>query len=394
MRSSSILRCAAAGSAGLLAAALPASPAPAGADTDDLVEKAVTEAVTGELMDRAKRLPGTAGQVPGAATVSITRRAGTRWAFGTGVLRAPATAQAYPEGWLFLAERTGGTWQVSFEGEPEFAGFARRAPILDNAEADALAATGEVSLMYANRDYRTGMRLPYGLGASWYLTGGPHGSPVRNAVDLAGGDRVVRAARGGRAYTMCRGWVRVVHDRGYATDYYHLWNNINVNGASVAAGARLGDTGTDVTCGGSATGRHVHFGLRQYGEPVPIARHIIGKWTPYNGSAQYAGYALHGSRRQNVGGTLYNYGPLGFTQGIVDSHGGSYVNKRSGPGTGYRIVGTAADGATVSVSCSRNGTSHTGRFGTTSLWDKLTDGTWISDAYLENGVSGPVNGWC
>jgi LasA protease len=391
MTRQSILRCAAVGSAGLLAAALPGSPATA--DTDDLIDKAVTEQVTGELLDRAKQSPQTTGSTPPAATVTVTRRSGANWAFGTGVLRAPATAGAYPRGWLFLAERQGGVWQVSLEGEPEFAALARRAPMLGDAEADTLAATGGVSLMYANRDYRTGMRLPYALGASWKLSGGPHGSP-RNAVDLAGGDQVVRAARGGTAYTMCKGWVRVVHDRGYATDYYHLWSNIRVNGTWVSDGAFLGYTGTDVTCGGAAYGRHVHFGLRQYGEPVPIARHIIGKWTPYNGSAEYAGYALHGSRRVNVGGTLYNYGRLGFTQGIVDSYGSTSLNRRSGPGTGYRVVGTVADGATVSVACSRNGTSHTGRFGTTSLWNKLTDGTWISDAYLENGVTGPVNGWC
>lgn len=394
LRASSVLRCAAAGSAGLLAAALPGSPAPADAGSDELVEQAVTEEVTGELLERVGRLPDVTGRTPGDVAVSVTRRAGTTWAFGSGVLRAPATAGAYPQGWLFLAERTGGDWQVSLEGEPGFAARARRAPLLAAGEAQTLAGTGEVSLMYANGDYRTGMRLPYKLGTSWYLTGGPHGSPVRNAVDLAGGDRVVRAARAGKAYTMCKGWVRVVHDRGYATDYYHLWSNVNVNGASVSSGTFLGYTGTDVTCGGSATGRHVHFSLRQYGEPVPIARHIIGKWTPYNGSAEYGGYARHGSRRVNVGGTLYNYGPLGFTQGIVDSYGGSYVNRRSGPGTGYRIVGTVADGATVTVSCSRTGTSHTGRFGTTSLWDKLSDGTWISDAYLENGVSGPLRGWC
>jgi len=392
MTRSSVLRCAVVGSAGLLAAALPGSPAPA--DTEDLIEKAVTEQVTGELLDRVKDLPTATGAMSGSAAVSVTKRSGTRWAFGTGVLPAPAAAGRYPQGLLFLAERQGGTWRVSFEGEREFATLARRAPMLAQAEADSLAGSAEVSLNYANQDYRTRMRLPYALGASWKLTGGPHGSPVRNAIDLAGGDQVVRAARGGTAYTMCKGWVRVIHDRGYATDYYHLWSNIRVNGAAVSAGAFLGYTGTDVTCGGAAYGRHVHFGLRQNGEPVPIARHIIGKWTPYNGNAEYAGSALHGSRRVNVGGTLHNYGPLGLTQGVVDTHGGTYLNKRSGPGIGYGVVGTVADGATASVACSRNGTSHTGRFGTTSLWNKLSDGTWISDAYLENGVAGPVNGWC
>ncbi|HEY0700493.1 MAG TPA: peptidase M23, partial [Micromonospora sp.] len=215
-----------------------------------------------------------------------------------------------------------------------------------------------------------------------------------SSLDLAGGDQRVLAARGGTADTMCRGWIRVIHDRGYATDYYHLWNNINVNGAGVGEGAYLGDTGTDVTCGGSANGRHVHFALRQNSAYVPAAGHNFGKWVPMAGGAAYQGYALHGSAQVNVGGTLYNYGALGFTQGVVDSFGGGSVNKRSGPGTGYAIVGSVADGATVSISCSANGTTHTGRWGATSLWNRLTDGTWVSDAFLWTGVSGAVNGYC
>jgi LasA protease len=83
-----------------------------------------------------------------------------------------------------------------------------------------------------------------------------------------------------------------------------------------------------------------------------------------------------------------------LTEGIVDANGGGSLNKRSGPGTGYAVVGSVADGATVGVACAANGTSHTGRYGTTSLWNRLTDGSWISDAYLWTGLNVPVNGWC
>ncbi|MGH3648757.1 MAG: peptidoglycan DD-metalloendopeptidase family protein [Micromonosporaceae bacterium] len=384
MHSSVVLRrLVAVAAAGLVVLLLPTAPGQASAEPST-VETAVT----------ARLLADAPGADAGDTRVTVTRGAGTGWAFGTAVLTAPALAGAYPQGWLFLAQSRNGRWSVALEGERGFAALARSAPVLRAQERKAFAGLGEVTPSYANGDYRTGMRLPFATGVSWYLTGGPHGSPVWDAIDMAGGDQVVRAARGGTAYTMCRGWLRVVHDRGYATDYYHLWSNINVNGAAVGAGAFLGYTGTDVTCGGSATGRHVHFGLRQNSNPVPIANHIIGKWTPYNGAAAYQGYALHGSRRVNVGGQLYNYGALGFTQGIVDTNGGTSLNKRSGPGTGYAVVGSVADGATVSIACSRYGTSHTGRFGTTSLWNKLTDGTWVSDAYLATGSNGPVNGWC
>ena len=159
--------------------------------------------------------------------------------------------------------------------------------------------------MYAGGDYRTGMALPFGVGQTWTLTSGPHGwggteSPY-SSVDLAGGDQVVRAARAGTAYTMCQGWIRVIHDRGYSTDYYHLWNSISVNGAGVGQGAVLGNTGTDVTCGGAAYGRHVHFGLRQNSAYVPIAGHDIGKWVLANGAAAYQGGARHGSAWAGAG---------------------------------------------------------------------------------------------
>lgn len=354
-------------------------------------------AVTDKLLQRADRLPAFAGARADDTRVSVTRRSGG-WAFGSAVLLAPPKEGAYPDGWLFLARRTAEGWRVAFDGESGFATLSADAPVVKAQERRLFSQHGGEFSAQANGDYRTGMRLPYAVGQSWYMYGGPHGwagydSPW-SSLDLAGGDQVVRASRGGTAYTMCRGWVRVVHDRGYATDHYHLWSNINVNGSWVGEGAYLGYTGTDVTCGGSASGRHVHFALRQNGGYVGVAYHILGKWVPMNGGAAYQGYALHGSARVNAGGALYNYGALGFNQGIVDANGGGAVNKRSGPGTGYPIVGSVGDGATVTISCSRNGTSHTGRWGTTALWNRLSDGTWVSDAFLYTGLNGPVNGWC
>lgn len=373
----------------LIALPTPAAAAPAAPDASG---QSVTAAVTDKLLDRAAGLAAFAGADASDTRVTVTRDSGKSWTFGTAVLLAPHVEDAYPQGWLFLAQRDGHDWRVAFEGEADFARLAGASPVVTPQERTLFAAGGGVTTQ-ANGDYRTGMRLPYAVGQTWYYTGGPHGTNW-NSIDLAGGDLRVLAARRGTAYTMCKGWVRIIHDRGYATDYYHLWNNINVNGAALGEGAFLGDAGTDVTCGGSATGRHVHFMLRQNDVAVGIAGHNFGKWVIYNGGAAYQGYALHGSTRVNVGGTLYNYGALGLTQGVVDTNGGGVVNKRSGPGTGYAVVGTVADGATVSIACSSNGTSHTGRYGTTALWNKLTDGSWVSDAFVWTGVGGPVNGWC
>ena len=376
----------------LAAVTLIVTSAPASAAPSD-----VNDAVAATLRDRAA---GIAAAQRDQAQVNVQRQTG-RWAFGTAVITAPAAEGAVPTGWLFLAQKSAGTWKVAFEGDTAFAAMASGSPVLSAPEQGLLAESGGPAVSQANGDYRTGMRLPFAVGQSWWMGGGPHGWAGSNtpwsSIDLSGGDGRVLAARAGLAYTMCgngRGWIRVIHDRGYSTDYYHLFNNIAANGLSVGEGTFLGNIGTDVSCGGSANGAHVHFALRQNSAYVGIANHNLGKWVLQNGGAAYQGSALHGSARVNVGGSLYNYGALGFTQGIIDANGGGTVNKRSGPGTGYGVVGSVADGVTVNVSCSANGTTHTGRWGTTSLWNRLSDGTWVSDAFMWTGVNSALNGFC
>ncbi|MEU8254424.1 peptidoglycan DD-metalloendopeptidase family protein [Micromonospora inaquosa] len=356
------------------------------------VTPALTDAVTAKLLGSAE-LSAAAARPETRVTVS---RTSGRWAFGTAVALAPRQEDAHPTGSIFIARSEPAGWRIAFDGEAAFGALAAESPLTTAQERSVLTTTP--APMYAGGDYRTGMALPFGVGQTWTLTSGPHGwggteSPY-SSVDLAGGDQVVRAARAGAAYTMCQGWIRVIHDRGYSTDYYHLWNSISVNGASVGQGAVLGNTGTDVTCGGAAYGRHVHFGLRQNSAYVPIAGHDIGEWVLNNGAAAYQGGARHGSAWAGAGAGLYNYGALGFNQGVVDANGGGALTRRAGPGTGYGSLGSLADGATVTISCSANGTSHTGRYGTTALWNRLSDGSWVSDAYLSTGVNGPVNGWC
>ncbi|GAA1908451.1 peptidoglycan DD-metalloendopeptidase family protein [Streptomyces sodiiphilus] len=380
--------------------------APAAATADGTAADPV-EAVTDRLVQHGRSETGAASAAD-EPRVSVTRSS-EGWAFGTAVLATEPGSARMPQGWLFVAEHKDDGWQVAFEGQEEFAALSERAPVVEEAEKPLFAqqdgrqpdaresVTGQPGTM-AGGDFRTGMALPTTVGAGTVMTSGPHGwggyEHPWSSLDFAGGDQVVRAAREGTAYTMCTGWIRVIHDRGYATDYYHLWDNISTNGGWVGSGAYLGYTGTDVTCGGAAYGRHVHFGLRQNSQYVAVAGHNLGKWVIYNGASAYQGSALHGSHRVYAGGVLHNYGALGLTQAVVDANGGGSLNKRTGPGTGYAVAGSVADGATVSIACSSNGTSHTGRYGTTSLWNRLTDGTWVSDAFLWTGVNGPINGWC
>lgn len=409
-------------------AAATASPASAPGTTGG----SLSDAVTARLLGATRQLrPDLATADRGDTAVDVQR---TRdgWAFGTAVVRAPRVDGVYPEGHLFLAHRTDGAWHVALDDDTDFGVLADTTPMMSAAErrtfgtsaasTSAAGTAGVTPQATAATDFRTGMRLPFAIGQNWIMRGGPHGFVTGTdtpwtAIDLKGGDQRVLAAAGGTAYTICsnhKGWIRVYHPPlysggpRYATDYYHLVGNPNFSGQHVDEGAFLGNTGTDVSCGGAASTRHVHFSIGTYGtSPNPpgdrtriaIAGHAFGGWVLRNGSEPYQGYALHGSAKCVANGDggatcMHNYGKLGLNQGIVDANGGSKVQKRSGPGNGYPTAGTVADGATVTVSCTGTGTSRTGRWGTTTLWDRLSDGTWMPDAYLYTGVDGAIKGAC
>jgi hypothetical protein len=72
--------------------------------------------------------------------------------------------------------------------------------------------------------------------------------------------------------------------------------------------------------------------------------------------------------------------------GTVNSHG-TPLNKRSGPGTNYPVVGSVPDGTTVTIVCQATGTAETGDWGATDLWDCLDDNTYVSDAFVYTGTN-------
>jgi LasA protease len=333
--------------------------------------------------------------------VTIERQA-LGWAFGFAVQRAAFVQGDHPHAWIFLAQRKGGQWMVALDTDTAFTGFAARAVaevfgVQEKAVFANRAGLHDTGIQAVSSN-NTGLRLPYQVGQAWTLTGGPHGwggyERPYSAIDLAGGDGAVRAGADGVVYTICAdnsggapgGWRRVYHDNGYTSDYYHLSNLTSwTNGARLGGAKKLGNIGRNVCDGGSASGAHVHFGILDGTTRVPWHWRSAGQWVFWEGSAAYSGYALHGSKRANVGDTLYNYGKLPATSGIIDANGAGTVNRRSGPGSGYALAGTLNDGQVVQIACWAYGTSHNGRYGSTTVWNKLTDNTWFSDAFAYTG---------
>lgn len=69
---------------------------------------------------------------------------------------------------------------------------------------------------------------------------------------------------------------------------------------------------------------------------------------------------------------------------------GDVVNCRSGPGTKYAVKKTYKKGQDVKLTCQTAGESVNG----VTLWDKTSDGCYVSDYYVKTGTSGYVAPKC
>lgn len=83
----------------------------------------------------------------------------------------------------------------------------------------------------------------------------------------------------------------------------------------------------------------------------------------------------------NVNGTVKTSGPA--------------LNVRSAPSTSATVVTSVANGATVSMDCQTYGSSVTGTYGTSTVWDHLpAQGGYVSDTYIYTGSDGLVAPLC
>lgn len=73
---------------------------------------------------------------------------------------------------------------------------------------------------------------------------------------------------------------------------------------------------------------------------------------------------------------------------------GSALTVRSTPSTSATVLRSVANGSTITISCQTYGTTVTGTYGTTNVWDKLSTGGYVSDAYVFTGSDGLVAPLC
>ncbi|MFJ6389676.1 SH3 domain-containing protein [Streptomyces sp. NPDC091972] len=73
---------------------------------------------------------------------------------------------------------------------------------------------------------------------------------------------------------------------------------------------------------------------------------------------------------------------------------GVRLNVRSGPGTNYSLIRVLPEGSKVPIYCQTPGTSVSGPYGTSNIWDNISNGQYVSDAYVLTGSDGYVADRC
>lgn len=251
-------------------------------------------------------------------------------------------------------------------------------------KAACAAAVGLISVVVpmAPASAAPAFQLPFPCGQVWSgQTRTGHSPP--NSVDFNRTDDVndpVVASANGTVVTVRNlgsesygRFVIIDHGGGWRTYYAHLASFSVSVGDTVASGDRIGTVGTS----GGSTGPHLHYEQRKDGVDVRAV---------FNGSGAYYWGTKSYTSHNACGGTAAATGTVNTS--------GTPLTVRSGPGTGYRAVRTVADGAKVGIICQTTGTTVTGTYGTSNVWDKITGGGYIADAYVYTGSDGLVAPRC
>ncbi len=203
----------------------------------------------------------------------------------------------------------------------------------------------------------TDMRLPFGNGEAWYYTGGPH-STNRAAVDFAPGggsgcswtsNSAVRAVKAGTVIEASCDRVRIRHDDGWVTSYFHL-RDIQVKNKlnqRIEAGTIVGypSCNTGASCGwsGTSTGVHLHFSVLTgslVGQRINGAQ--LGGWTINELAGDYRGTMTQGGVTKTASTTKSANNELRAYETNVDTDDGRTLSSGSTV-TGTRTPGTDED---------------------------------------------------
>lgn len=256
--------------------------------------------------------------------------------------------------------------------------------LLFNAALTLLATLALSVSSYANAKPK--FQAPFQCNKSWLGKTYAGHNPV-NAIDLYPGAYLhspigapVVASASGKVveskYSTTSGYgnyIVVDHGGGWKTRYAHLDKRLVGVTANVSQGQQLGTLGKTTRPGNGGMTPHLHYEQIYNGQTQKIV------WN--NSAVPYPTHKQFVSKNCNGSG--------GAATGTVRTSGAA-LNVRSGPSTGYSIVGSLNNGSKVTIYCQINGQSITGTYGTSKLWNRIGAGRYIPDAYTYTGSNGRV----
>lgn len=194
------------------------------------------------------------------------------------------------------------------------------------------------------------------------------------------GDTVVAAAAGkvtrvaNEGNTSYGRWIEIDHGDGYRTRYAHLSTQTVTVGQTVAQGKKIGTVGTT----GGSSGPHLHYEQRRNG--VAQKPTFNGSLSLFFGTKDYTSHnSCGGGGDDGVAGTV--------------NTNGAPLTVRSTPNTSGNDVGSVSDGTVIDIKCQVHGSSVSGTYGTSNLWDFIGTG-YVADAYVSTGSDGQVAPTC
>ena len=204
-----------------------------------------------------------------------------------------------------------------------------------------------------------------------------HGSAF---YDYIGNYSTANASCSTAVFTFVSAWTRELHRLGFLAGVY-------VSGSSGAQELSRAYTWKSVTRPDAVW----VFGAGRNSSLTGWAGVSDSKWAVHQRARQY-----RGPHNETRGGTTMNVdndnldapaATVAYSYKVISRAG---LNARSGPSTSHAIVKTHGPGSAMQVVCQAPGSAIAG----TSVWDKLTDGTYVTDSYVstpsKTGYSAPL----
>ena len=275
--------------------------------------------------------------------------------------RACKTQANLSTGWMETVHRQG--WKVI----PIYVGL--QPPCADNTGTTPMSRSttaakdqGEIEAADA-----AGQAARYGLRP---------GSAIYNDIEnYSRSDSTCRAA----VLAYLSGWTTELHRRGFVSGVY-----VNLSSGALDLSAAYGST---------SLARPDAIWVARYDRSGSLDFPGVGStyWRSHQRAKQYVAdlTETHGGYTFRVDRNVFD-APVGVVALPYSVTATSGLNARTGPSTSYPVVKGYPRGATVSVLCQTPGA----KVGTSAVWDRLTDGSYVTDLYVstssQTGYTSPL----